>query len=483
VNKPRTIEGQWWIDGDDKLSHFGILSFDPEKGLDLSVKIPQQRDDEGWIRLLQADSENKHLLKTIPEVIHGADEGNRSISVFGLGSFGKNAASGLDTHRFGSIQAAILNYHGQSLDEERFSIASVHYTLLTKWMGRLLHLDSCKADSENEDHHLSIKFKSHEIFEYDVKQGIRLRIEGNTLRERSQDELRLEWRHNVWFLFPKSVSPRAIIDEYAFVFLRLLCLLTGERVFIEELFFWNDDPFKPKPEQFPQGSELLISNPGITDAKKDTIAPFMIATFKEIEAEFGSILKRWFECHEQLKPVLDLYFAVLSGLVLTTESQFLLLAQALEVYHARSTKFDSREKPEPEHELRVKTILECVRTTKYQSWLESKLVFSNQKALPQRIADILKLYKIESARLTAKVDDFATKVLDSRNYYTHYSQKILKRGKVASGLELRRIEYALLYLLQICFLKELGVEGKPIERILKRNDSIEWADLKAEAKS
>lgn len=72
---------------------------------------------------------------------------------------------------------------------------------------------------------------------------------------------------------------------------------------------------------------------------------------------------------------------------------------------------------------------------------------------------------------------------DARNYYTHYDQELWQSGKVAKGLELRRIMYVLHALLQVCLLKELGVEGKPIERILERNNSIKWADLQNEAKS
>jgi hypothetical protein len=357
VNKPRTIEGKWWIDGDDKPPQFGILSFDPEKGFDLAVKIPQARNDEGWMALFQSQAKDDESQKTIPSIIHGADKNDHPITLFGVGAINKNATSGLDTHCYGSIQCAILNYRGQYFDEARFPIACVNYTLLTKWMNRRLHLDSCKVEDETADHFISIKFKSHEIFEFDVMPGVRLRIEGNTLRDRSSDELRLEWLYHAWFLFDKPVDARTILDKYTSVFLRLLCLLTGEGVFIDELFFWDGDPFKPAQGRIPQGFELLMPNKGITEAKRDCFAPFMIANFDEIAADFSS------------------------------------------------------------------------------------------------------------------------------NYYTHYDQELWQSGKVAKGLELRRIMYVLHGLLQVCLLKELGIEGKPIERILERNNSIKWADLQTEAKS
>lgn len=41
VSELRTIEGRWWIYGDDKPPCFGVLSLDPEEGWILNAKSPQ----------------------------------------------------------------------------------------------------------------------------------------------------------------------------------------------------------------------------------------------------------------------------------------------------------------------------------------------------------------------------------------------------------------------------------------------------------
>ncbi len=173
---------------------------------------------------------------------------------------------------------------------------------------------------------------------------------------------------------------------------------------------------------------------------------------------------------------MDLYLAIAYGLVLTAESQFLLLAQALEVYHARSNISGSVQTKE-DFRKRMQAILEVVHGDE-RRWLKEKLQHANQKTLAERIKEILDLHPSESLRLTANIDDFAAKVRHSRNYYTHYDQELWQSGKVAKGLELRRIVNALADLLQICWLKELGIHGKPIEEVLNRNASTKWADLK-----
>jgi hypothetical protein len=482
MNKPRTIEGRWWIHGNDKPPQFGILSFDPETGFELSVKIPQSRtSDEHFISLL--DSTNEEVQSTI----HGANENALPVTLFGCSIRKWSKGAGLDSYQI-HCQAVITNYSGHSWDEAQFPVVGIKYTLLNAWMNRRLlkqrgEDEKEKIEDEIKNGYISYDFQLNDILEFELSREVQIKIQGTTAPSFSVDEMTFRLVHTLYFVFAKPLSAQKVYDDYILVFLRLLSLLTGEQIFAEEITLFDRDPFKLGHGNNLQQYELLIENHGITEAKRDVHGGNMIANYAELAADFGSVLKRWFECHEQLKPVLDLYFAVLANWVLTDQSRFLFLAQALEVYHARSTRFTSTEKPEAEHQQRLKTILESVQTKKYRDWLEYRLKFSNEKALSRRIDEILKLHGKESAQLTAKINDFADKVRDSRNYYTHYSEKTFQGGKVASGLELRRMVYALHGLLQVCLLKELGIEGKPIERILERNNSIKWADLKTETKS
>jgi hypothetical protein len=204
----------------------------------------------------------------------------------------------------------------------------------------------------------------------------------------------------------------------------------------------------------------------------------MVASYEAIASNFQDILKKWFECHERLEPVLDLYSAVITNLVLTDKSRFLYLAQAMEVYHARSV-FTGTVQTKECFRKRRDAILENVSDVE-KEWLKEKLHYANQKTLAERLDDILDRHKVEVQRLTFNINDFALKVRHSRNYYTHYDQDLWDSGKVADGLELRRIVYALIYLLEVCLLKELGIKGAPIAEVLDRYSKIEWADLKNE---
>ena len=444
VNKSRSIDGRWWIHGDDKPCHYGVLSFDPESGLELVVKIPQDRTvGDALHKMFRAQKvpfvdPNGVSLPTdtsdldVPKVIHGRDEHNYPVTLFGCSCPGPGVSTGLDIYRIDSL-AAILNFCGDSWSKARFQSVRVSYSLLHDWMNwnaltnRVLHTD-----------HLTLEYKNKERREFTLDEHARLAIEGHVLMGQSATKDSLNFVHYAEFEFDSSIPVKAIQDDYVFVFLRLLCILTGENVFVEEMMFWGSDA---QPQNIPASlpAELLRQNPRISEARKHRHADNMVTSFAELGDNFGAIVKRWFECRKQLEPVSDLLFIVLRNLVGPIGSQFLLLAQALEVYHARS--------------------------------------FPGNKRFDQRIQRILDLHPSEAAKLTGGISDFAMKVYNTRNYLTHYDEKTRQSGKVAEGNDLVRVTYALKGLLLVCLLKELGIQGNPIDRVLRKYASMRFVSL------
>ena len=94
-----------------------------------------------------------------------------------------------------------------------------------------------------------------------------------------------------------------------------------------------------------------------------------------------------------------------------------------------------------------------------------------------RITEVLAAHSREASRLTAGIPDFAEKVKNTRNYYTHYGEQALEQGKVARGRELVRLSLALEGLIGACLLKEIGLQGKPLERLLSRYSDAKFIDL------
>ncbi len=464
MNKPRTIEGHWWVQGDDKSPCFGVLTDDPELGLDLSAKVPHSGTIGDFMRLGRDDA--------LSPVIHGNDGHDNPVTLFGCCRRQSSWSRGLSSYHIGSL-CGLLNYRGSSWTEARFTVACVKYTLLHSWMNR--HLVTEKF----EQGVTSLKFCPDALLEFPLPKGVRLKIEGTETPNSSLTGYQIDLAHRVWFVFPAPQPVEIINRDYAHVFLRLLCLLTGERVFIEECAFFDCDPLVPGLKQPPQECQMLVKNKGIGSAERETHAVLMIASYDEIKSDFGFVLSRWFDRHEKLEPVLDLYFMVLANLVSTIQTRFLLLIQALEVYHARSGFFSSTELTTDAHRNRVNAIIDSA-PPEHRDWLRDKLPHLNQKTLAQRISEILSSHGEQAVKLTNGIEDFAAKIRHSRNYYTHYSESLQKTGKVANNRELIRINLAIEDLLQICLLKELGITGRPIERIVRRHSDMTYVYLDSE---
>ena len=349
MNNPRTIEGRWWIHGGDKPPCFGVLSLDPEEKLVLSAKTLQNRTVEETWRAL----EQNH---TVAEVIHGTDEDNRDVTLFGCFCPKYKPSTGLDSHEI-SCLAGILNHKGTSCDEPRFRAVSVGYTFLDEWMNQ-----HPVKDSKIEQDEMAVKLKFGGTFDFNPYDGVRIKIQGKTTASSTLGGFSYDTKFRVWFLLAQPKSANEIRKEYIPIFLRLLCLLTNERIFAEDINFYAQDPFTATGSDEPQPSELLCTNHGITKAKQKTSASRMYATFNDVASGFESVLSRWFECYERMRPVMDLHFAVFSDFITGYQTEFLLLAQALEVYHSRSTLFSSTETSEEKHQERLSRILQSAPT-------------------------------------------------------------------------------------------------------------------------
>ena len=469
MNKPRTIEGRWWIFGADTPPHYGVLNFDPEKGLELLVKIPVDRSTSDIFDILCKRG------TSLPETIQGADRNNEPITLFGCtttNSFG----CGLDEYRIFCL-SALVGHKYSSWSEVSSRIAKVEYSLLHRWMGRR-HTKPMRKKKGLP----AIQFNRWPILITKLSPDLTIRLESVSLPNGTQDEYKCEFTHRIWFVFRKKMSVGTIFEDYASVFLRLLSLLTGEPVFIDEFELFDRNPYgRSKKRQPLSRVELLRCCNGISSAVRNKSSHLMVASYDDIRADYHHVLKRWFELHETLEPVVELFTQVRRGAAGTITNRFLFLAQALEVYHARSSRFSSRVFPKSMHTARVHSIVQSA-PNEHREWLKDKLAFSNQKTLAQRLDEIFAQFPIETKRLAAGIADFSEKVRHTRNYYTHYSEELRVKGKIAEGNEMIRLTFALEGLIGVCLLKDLGIQGKPITQILKRYTDMEITHLPDDSK-
>jgi hypothetical protein len=158
-----------------------------------------------------------------------------------------------------------------------------------------------------------------------------------------------------------------------------------------------------------------------------------------------------------LEPVLTLYCGAHYGRFVYLNLRFLCLIQAIEAYHRRFVS--NEEITKEKHKERIDSIFSTVPTN-YKEWLKNELIYSNEPTLRKRLNDICDMFTTKPMYLFMDRDVFIKKVMDTRNYMTHYDKN--KRRKAADGKDLLLITEKLKALVELCLMKEIGLNIEEI---------------------
>ena len=199
--------------------------------------------------------------------------------------------------------------------------------------------------------------------------------------------------------------------------------------------------------------------------KKNHARDFLFS-YEDVETDFEKFIQHWFENENLLKPVISMIVDSFNHNSPFTENSFLNIVQGLETYHRR---FENNANiPKEKHKQRVTEILDTVHE-KHKKWLESKLHFSNEPTLHQRLEFLLEENRNETLdKIIADKSKFIKDVKNSRNYYTHYDKRLEKKS--IKGTELYLLSEKLKILLICVILKKIGIPKEKISELLSRNE-------------
>ena len=195
----------------------------------------------------------------------------------------------------------------------------------------------------------------------------------------------------------------------------------------------------------------------------------MLFTLPDTGDQLSAIGTRFLQTNigAQLRPAYALYFATLYNEQMTAEPRFITLMQALEVYHRRISTETLL--PADKFQEKVSAILDHLRqrfNSDIRGWVKGRLKYGNELPLELRITRIL----AELGNLTDDFIDnastFAKVAADNRNYYTHYSEEL--RSKALVGEDLDDLCTSVKYLLETCFLVQLGFARDDIRELIRR---------------
>jgi hypothetical protein len=124
-------------------------------------------------------------------------------------------------------------------------------------------------------------------------------------------------------------------------------------------------------------------------------------------------MQSWFKVTEELRQVCDLFLSV-QYRTLFMENRFLSFVQAAEGYHRASPRFNQAVLSEEKHHSRIEEILSTI-PEQYNSWLDSKLKYSNEPNLRHRLNDLCKDNQEVIEPLVGSVGGFVDNVVKERN--------------------------------------------------------------------
>lgn len=178
------------------------------------------------------------------------------------------------------------------------------------------------------------------------------------------------------------------------------------------------------------------------------------------EANFSN----WQEISTIMEPIIELYIDTIYNENLSMNRHFLHMVQALETYHSRRIANSL-----PEYKKRIEELLD-MRPSSFRNDDRKFLLdgCTEHVTLRSRLADlILAEFKYFFYTGDFKRTDFPKIVAQTRNYYTHYNQRLKK--KALTGENLRIAIDILRNILEFYILKELGFRDDFIhERIRER---------------
>jgi len=447
-------KGQWWLPNK------------PEKAV--SGTLRYSHNDGAVLELIGSfeDSGEMHKMPR-PVVILGTSSEGKDISLHGCFLIqGRTSYPGFSTSSY-FASTAFVGVHFPKIEDVRFRSINVRFSHFDEWA----NLSGFKIDHSKEED-VVIRYKRPNDIRVDISGNYTIAITTRvtfpvfTLVQKKasveqQTIARIETVHE------SSMENLLSIIQHLQNF---LCLAVREPVYVLNMQGETETNKMTDMNYYPQVG-IFYKSPYISEAPESLLGLDMLFTYRDISTDFDVLLRHWFEKADVLKPICGLYFGTLYNPHLYLENQFLSLVQAAEAFHERIC--GGRYLPDSEYKASVFTLLVNAIPDIKQDLKESlanRLRYGNEYSLRTRLSELLDKCGEIVPQLLGNRKEFIDKVLDTRNYLTHYDQKLYKRA--ARGQDLLSLTKKLRILLEVYFVTQTGLDANKARDLFSRHRRI-----------
>jgi len=263
-------------------------------------------------------------------------------------------------------------------------------------------------------------------------------------------------------LVPPAPADLESFFERVWIWSSLVSLATQQPVFPTRITGKSPHAGEETADPYLVGEvEIVYRDRRLVTPIRELVPPHdMLFGLRDITRDPSSHLRSWEEAVRKLQPVLHLYFADLEQQGIHLEPRFLRLIQALEGYHRRA--LGGIERPEAEHEERLKAILASV-PCECTGWLKGKLKYANELSLGARLSALCRRHR-EIMKRVARDMSWIDTAVGIRNDYSHQKQD----AKEYEVHEVLTVSERLKLLLDLCLLSECGFDSQDIRKLVDR---------------
>lgn len=253
----------------------------------------------------------------------------------------------------------------------------------------------------------------------------------------------------------------------------LVSLLVGSRVSVRAIQIWLPDMDESAAVE---PLKLIYQQRG-KDVTPEVHPGEVMVPLQMISDDFPSILIRWIDRTEQSILATNVFFGSQYSTESPINAKFLSAAQSLESYH-RSLGTGLYMDQEA-YDTLIDTVYKCIPKEiqgDHRMSLKNRLRFGNEHSLRKRLAEMFSRLP-DDVRQVIAVDSskFINKIVETRNYYTHYDK--LSEEKCLKGRGLLVATELLNALLSANLLLDLGIPPASLLKFLRRSrDFAHWTN-------
>jgi hypothetical protein len=278
----------------------------------------------------------------------------------------------------------------------------------------------------------------------------------------------------------ESNSQRPIEDFHPLVFRisNFLRFAIDENVALDSAAFYSHEirTIEVNEEKLETPVKLYYRSAIMSDTRPKISWRNMLFHYQQVADQLEVMVNKWLSNYEASEPAFNLYFASKTGAYKYIDGRFLSLAQGIETLHRRNS--EATLMPELDFEAFVAALTENDFVAELArkhfpddpEWLKNKMKYSNELPLRKRVIQMLEPFK-ELYGSKDQRKSFIRKVVDTRNYLTHYDKRL--SPSLADGDSLYNLCMKLEALFQLHFLQLIGLDKNFIDKLLRSSSALE----------